>query len=131
MPITSKALPILLFVLSIIDPKNISVTPSNNFETIISVPTIPESIPIVSVRYIIKNDDKNAYTTFPAISPEPYPTLLYHFKYVFFPIVYYLPLFFTCQTDIFNPHCLPTCKPALSLLKKHGLPNNVKIRVSS
>ena len=31
----------------------------------------------------ITNDVRNAYTTFPAISPDPYPILLYHFKYFF------------------------------------------------
>ena len=33
-------------------------------------------------RYLWGTADLNAYTTLPAISPEPYPTLLYHFKYV-------------------------------------------------
>lgn len=37
----------------------------------IKVPTIPASKPTVFVRYIIANDDKNEYTTFTAISPEP------------------------------------------------------------
>ena len=36
-----------------------------------------------SPRQIMIKDDRNEYTTFPAISPEPYPTLLYHFKYFF------------------------------------------------
>ena len=42
--------PILLFVRSIIVPKNISVTPSNNFDTAINVPTMPEFNPTVFVR---------------------------------------------------------------------------------
>ena len=37
----------------------------------INVPTIPDASPIVSVRYTITKDVRNAYTTFPAISPEP------------------------------------------------------------
>ncbi len=77
------AFPSLLFVLSIIVPKNISLIPSNSFDTIISVPIIPGFKPTVFVRYSITNDERNAYTTFPAKSPDPYPTLLYHFRYLF------------------------------------------------
>ena len=40
-------------------------------------------IVLTEKRQYNKKEDRNAYTTFPAISPEPYPTLLYHFKYVF------------------------------------------------
>ena len=39
------AFPILLCVLSIIDPKNISVKPSNSFDTAIRVPTTPAASP--------------------------------------------------------------------------------------
>ena len=60
-----------LYVLSISDPKKTSVKPSNNFDAAINVPTIPDASPIVSVRYTITKDVRNAYTTFPAISPEP------------------------------------------------------------
>jgi len=52
-------------------PKNISLIPSNNFDTIISVPIIPGFKPTVFVRYSITNDERNAYTTFPAKSPDP------------------------------------------------------------
>ena len=76
--------PSLLFVLSINVPKNISLTPSNNFDTMINVPTTPGFNPTVFVRYNITNEERNAYTTFPARSPVPYPTLLYHFRYFFF-----------------------------------------------
>ena len=62
---------VLLFVLSIMVPKNISLTPSNNFDTIINVPIIPGFKPTVFVRYNITNDERNAYTTFPAKSPDP------------------------------------------------------------
>ena len=65
------AFPNLLLVLSIMEPKKISVNPSNNFETAISVPTIPDASPTVSVKYTIINDVKKAYTTLPAISPDP------------------------------------------------------------
>lgn len=65
------AFPSLLFVLSIIVPKNISLIPSNSFDTIISVPIIPGFKPTVFVRYSITNDERNAYTTFPAKSPDP------------------------------------------------------------
>ena len=51
-------------------PNKMSVIPSNNFDTIISVPTIPVLSPTVSDKKIITNEDKNAYTTFPAISPN-------------------------------------------------------------
>jgi len=65
------AFPSLLFVLSIMVPKNISLIPSNSFDTIISVPIIPGFKPTVFVRYSITNDERNAYTTFPAKSPDP------------------------------------------------------------
>ena len=81
--IQGLAFPSLLCVLSIMDPKKMSVKPSNNLENAINVPTIPDANPTVSVKYTMINDVKNAYTTFPAMSPEPYPTLLYHFKYFF------------------------------------------------
>ena len=44
------AFPILLCVLSIIDPKNISVKPSNNFDTAIRVPTTPAASHTESVK---------------------------------------------------------------------------------
>ena len=47
------AFPSLLFVLSIIVPKNISLIPSNSFDTIISVPIIPGFKPTVFVMYWI------------------------------------------------------------------------------
>src|SRR3712207_6683518 len=81
--IQGRALPILDFVLSIIVPKKISLIPSNTLETAINVPTIPEFNPMISVRKTITNAESSAYTTLPAMSPEPYPTLLYHFKYLF------------------------------------------------
>ena len=80
------AFPSLLFVLSIIVPKNISLTPSNNLDTIIKVPIIPGFKPTVFVRYNITNEERNAYTIFPAKSPDPYPNLLYHFRYLFSPM---------------------------------------------
>ena len=48
--IQGRALPIFVFVLSIREPKKISVKPSNSLETIISVPTMPALRPMVSVR---------------------------------------------------------------------------------
>ena len=69
--IQGRARPILLLVLSIMAPKKISVTPSKSLDTAISVPTMPELSPTVLVRKIIRNELSRAYTTLPAISPEP------------------------------------------------------------
>ncbi len=48
--IQGRAFPIRVWVLSIMEPKKISVTPSKSLENIISVPTIPAFNPTVSVR---------------------------------------------------------------------------------
>ena len=52
-----------------------SLTPSNSLLAAIRVPTMPAFIPTVSVRKIITKAVRNAYTTFPAMSPDPYPIL--------------------------------------------------------
>ena len=51
--IQGRALPILLCVLSIRDPKKMSLTPSKSLETAIRVPTTPAFMPTVSVRKIM------------------------------------------------------------------------------
>ena len=48
--IQGRALPIRVWVLSIMEPKKMSVTPSKSLENIISVPTTPAFSPTVSVR---------------------------------------------------------------------------------